>query len=212
MYASQVKDRKLTFAVSGMLWQRSLVMIDKETRSLWSHLLGEAMRGELKGTRLRAIPSLLTDWRTWRAEHPDTSVLLMKRTSQRFLRDVYKDPKRFVLGMSDGEKSRAWPYDQLLKQRVVNDKFLMKPILVAFDPQSGTAFVYDRNIDGQALSFSLKDGKLLDDKTGSQWDMVGGKAVSGVMQGKQLKPLVGIPSYRRAWDVFHPDSKYWKAN
>ena len=30
-----------------MLWNRSLVMYDVETRSHWSHILGEAMQGEL---------------------------------------------------------------------------------------------------------------------------------------------------------------------
>ena len=52
MYATKVEDKRLTFFVSGMLWQRSLVMQDKETGSLWSHILGEAMRGSLKGTSL----------------------------------------------------------------------------------------------------------------------------------------------------------------
>ena len=61
MYASQVESRKLTFSVSGMLWNRSLVMLDQETKSLWSHILGQAMRGPLKGTRLEVIPSTMTD-------------------------------------------------------------------------------------------------------------------------------------------------------
>ena len=54
-----VKDRKLTLCVSGKLWNRSLIMMDKETDSLWSHLLGEAMAGPLEGgaeeARLQAI-------------------------------------------------------------------------------------------------------------------------------------------------------------
>ena len=45
MYAAEVGKQKLTFGVSGMLWNRSLVMYDKETGTLWSHILGEAMQG-----------------------------------------------------------------------------------------------------------------------------------------------------------------------
>ena len=48
MYARKTKERTLTFGVSGMLWNRSLVMYDRETKSLWSHMLGEAMQGRLK--------------------------------------------------------------------------------------------------------------------------------------------------------------------
>ena len=40
-----------------MLWNRSLVMYDVETKSNWSHILGRAMDGEMKGTRLEMLPS-----------------------------------------------------------------------------------------------------------------------------------------------------------
>ena len=38
---------ELTLVVSGMLWNRNLVMLDLETESLWSHILGEAKAGVL---------------------------------------------------------------------------------------------------------------------------------------------------------------------
>ena len=57
-----------------MLWNRSLVMIDEETGSLWSHLLGEAMQGPLQGTQLEAVPSEMVTWESWRREHPQTTV------------------------------------------------------------------------------------------------------------------------------------------
>ena len=44
MYARTVQGRTLNFAVSGLLWENSLVMVDDATESLWSHLLGEAMQ------------------------------------------------------------------------------------------------------------------------------------------------------------------------
>ncbi len=45
MYDRKVKDQTLTFAVSGLLWNSSLVMLDQETGSLWSHILGTCERG-----------------------------------------------------------------------------------------------------------------------------------------------------------------------
>ena len=56
MYARTVEERELTLQVSGMLWQRSLVMRDLETGTLWSHLMGKAMEGELKGTIRASCP------------------------------------------------------------------------------------------------------------------------------------------------------------
>ena len=55
VYASEVGGKKLTFQVSGKLWNRSLVMRDLETGSLWSHILGECMEGELMGKKLELI-------------------------------------------------------------------------------------------------------------------------------------------------------------
>jgi hypothetical protein len=211
VYASRVDNRKLTFAVSGMLWQRSLVMVDKETDSLWSHLLGECMRGELKSRELEMLPSVMTDWKSWKSQHPDSTVLMMSRTSKNYDRDFYRDPTRFVVGMVSGEKARAWPFDQLLKQAIVNDRFGGESVLITFETESNTPRVFDRRLDGKDLSFQLTNGKLVDDQTGSQWSLSNGKAVSGQLSGSSLRPLIGIPSYRRAWENFHPDSEYWKA-
>ena len=50
-------------------------MYDRETDSLWSHLLGAAVQGPMKGKRLELVPATFTDWQTWRRRHPDTHAL-----------------------------------------------------------------------------------------------------------------------------------------
>jgi hypothetical protein len=75
VHVRQVEDKTLTFIVSGKLWRNSLVMQDKETGSLWSHVTGECLDGEYKGTRLEMIPVVQTTWKQWSADHPSTRVL-----------------------------------------------------------------------------------------------------------------------------------------
>ena len=65
-----------SFGVSGLLWRGNLVLYDRATGSLWSQLLGQAIRGPRTGERLRLLPSRLTTWGEWREGHPDTEVLL----------------------------------------------------------------------------------------------------------------------------------------
>ena len=65
-----------SFGVSGLLWRGNLVLYDRATGSLWSQLLGRAVRGPRTGERLRLLPSRLTTWGEWREGHPDTEVLL----------------------------------------------------------------------------------------------------------------------------------------
>ncbi len=72
----RVGDRVTPFGVSGLLWRGNLVLYDRATGSLWSQLLGRAIRGPRTGERLRLLPSRLTTWGEWREGHPDTRVLL----------------------------------------------------------------------------------------------------------------------------------------
>ncbi len=211
MYASDVEERTLTIAVSGKLWNRSLVMIDSQTGSLWSHLLGEAMEGPLKGEELAIIPSVITDWQTWQRDHPETTVLNMSRTAQRFQADFYRNPAQFVLGIADGGP-RAWPLDQLKKQPVVNDEHDGAPLLIVFDAPSATAWSYDRRVGDRVLEFKmLKDGTLADEQTDSRWNFATGQAVAGPLKGQRLRPTLAIISYAKAWETFHPETTVWKA-
>jgi len=96
VYARRVGDRTLTFIVSGKLWRDSLIMMDRETETLWSHVTGEAIRGELKGARLESMPVAYTTWGKWKAEHPDTLVLTKEEAVDGSPYEGYQnDPERF---------------------------------------------------------------------------------------------------------------------
>ncbi len=212
----------LTFAVSGMLWNRNLVMVDSETGSLWSHFLGRAMSGPLKGTRLQAIPSELTTWGEWRREHPETTVLNLPRSSRRFVREFYQRPEDFVFGVViDGRASHV-AYPVLLKNPVLNIQRPGGDLLVTFDSRSTAAQLFERTLDGRTLTFSAvadvatpgvattdsaqESGRMTDEQTGTVWDRASGVAIAGPLTGRNLKQRVGMPAYAAAWKVFHPDS------
>lgn len=50
-------------------------MMDEETGTLWSHVTGEAMEGELAGNYLEDLPVVQTTWSWWREKFPETVVL-----------------------------------------------------------------------------------------------------------------------------------------
>ena len=75
MYAREVNGALYTFGVSGKLIRNAMVMYDHQTRSLWSHFLGQAVKGDLVGTELDFVPVMHTTWAAWRELHPDTLVL-----------------------------------------------------------------------------------------------------------------------------------------
>jgi hypothetical protein len=60
VYSREIDGQEYSFGVSGKLIMNVLVMYDRETGSLWSQLLGEAVEGELKGTNSLSDPEALT--------------------------------------------------------------------------------------------------------------------------------------------------------
>jgi hypothetical protein len=71
-----VGGRELTFDFAKGLLENNLLVVDRETRSIWSQLDGKAISGPMKDTPLEMIPALQTTWKHWRERHPETLVLV----------------------------------------------------------------------------------------------------------------------------------------
>ncbi len=181
-------------------------MYDPETYTYWSHLLGQAMMGPMEETRLEQLPSVMTDWGAWKRRHPDTSVLWLPRTSREYRRDFYRSPDQFVLGIAEFAPPHAWRLDDLLRKPIVNDQYVDTPVVIAFDLESMTARMFERQFRGQTLNFERDARGFIDRESRSLWDRVTGQCIAGYHKGQRLRVLPAIVSYRRSWMVFHPDT------
>ena len=210
--SSETENGKLTFVVSGMLWNRSLVMKDLETDSLWSHLLGKSMRGELEGTVLETLPSTMVDWKTWKEDHPDTTVLALKRTSREFLKSFHEDPGRFVLGLRTPTAAKAYPFERLSERQVVNDRFDGRPVVLFYRPESTGGRAYLRQLGERKLTFEVgtKRGTFVDRETGSTWNPETGACEKGPLEGKRLEEIPAIVSFGKAWKAFYPETELFR--
>lgn len=156
MYDRELKGRRLTFGVSGMLYRNSLIMYDRETRTLWSHLLGFAIDGPLDGTRLRSLPSVFTTWAAWRRTRPDTDVLSPRRAPYDGYEGYYENgqtgvlgvrrrdprlkPKELVLGVME-PAAKAYAFRDLERLGRIRDEVAGRPIEVVYrGPRSAEAF------------------------------------------------------------------------
>lgn len=77
VYDREVAGQVLSFETSGLLIDSNKIMVDRETNTIWHHLSGDAIGGELFGRELTKRSSRVTTWSTWRAEHPETETLTL---------------------------------------------------------------------------------------------------------------------------------------
>ncbi len=208
MYDRTIDGKPINLRVSGKLWNRSLIMSDVETNTEWSHLLGKAMAGPHKGKQLKALSGVMTTWAQWKQQHPKTTVLDLSRTMKRYNSEVYRKPERYVLGWTFADEAHHVGYDTLAAKPLMNLTTSDFPVLVSYDKASTAARIFSRELGDQVLTFEAIDGQTMRDKeTESTWSRQTGEATAGKLKGKALKHHAGIPSYTRAWQMFHPESK-----
>ncbi|MCH7953268.1 MAG: DUF3179 domain-containing protein, partial [Chloroflexi bacterium] len=229
VYDRRLDGRELTFGNSSALYESDLVMFDRETRSYWWQVAGEAIVGTLTGARLTTLPSTTATWAQWLEEHPETLVL-SRETG--FARSYDRDPfagyrdqvndERFpfpvsaaaldgrlapgdeVLGLTVGGESRAYSA-RALGDAAVNDTLGGEEIVVFSTEDGPTAAAYLANAGDGTLSFSYSDGKYRDAQTGSLWNL-SGEAVSGPLQGATLELLPGRYTFWFAYIAAFPDA------
>lgn len=219
--------RALTFGVSGLLYNNNLVMYDHQTDTLWSQLLGQGVRGALRGRTLGILPSLMTTWGDWKARHPDTRVLSAAATGRRA--DEVIDPyggyygsgsagitgssqndgrlpvKELVVGLQIGAETRAYALRDIATAGTINDALGSLELALAYDAALDTAVVFLRRVDGRLLTLEpVGDGRLQDRETGTEWALDTGTAVAGPLNGAQLQRLSGPLVFWFAWSDIHP--------
>lgn len=95
-------------------------MYDHQTRSLWSHITGEAIQGPLKGKRLKMLASMpQIAWKTWQTNYPNTSVLSVPfRDGMResLSRDAYQ---RYHTSQDTGVSGTEYTDDRLPNKSLV---------------------------------------------------------------------------------------------
>ena len=133
-------------------------------------------------------------------------------------------PKERVATVTIGDVDAAFPFAILEKERAVNYTvngqdlvvFFKSGTLSALDRGSirdsrdvGATGVFDANLDRQKLTFRADGNSLLDNETGSVWNILG-EATAGPLAGQQLRPIVHANHFWFAWAAFKPDTKVYQ--
>ena len=232
----EVAGLRLTFHLAGINNQNFL-MRDEETGTFWQQISGLAVSGPLQGRQLTLVHSDELTFATWKAEQPQGTVLedVSKYAKNYAKKDWDVRMKRqptvidfpehgmkardLMLGIQGFGASRAFFFDQVIKEKLVTDRVGAEPVIrvVGTDGQSVRAF---RNRipgeEGPADFYRLSENKpgvsMMDSKTGSEWNFQG-CAVAGRAKGACLAPVAVIKDYWFDWRNYNPKTTiYGKAD
>jgi hypothetical protein len=215
VYERKIDGKTLTFFVTGELYGENMVMQDVETGSDWPQMMGEATRGPLTGKSLAQVPSVWTDWKTWRTQHPNTTVLMIDQTVEYYRHDPEPSTSTFEKryfsnlqwGFTRDGKALSWPLKELAPQSAVNDTFGGVPLVVVYESRSATIAAFERRLGETELTFRWGSDGLVDDQTSSVWDPVTGRGIRGKLAARQLVPVNGTVSHNRAWRSQYPQTE-----
>jgi hypothetical protein len=240
----------LTFHLAGINNQNFL-MRDDQTGSYWQQITGAAVSGPLAGRRLELVSSDELSFGLWSAEEPGGTVLenVTKYASDYAKKDweaemqkeptvlSFADPARnlkprtLMLGIRAGGASRAFPYDEVLKEKLVLDHVGSEPVLLVVGPDGESVRAFRDRLPGAAETPSPADNPpafyrtlddtqshptdaawlrqaaaapiMMDEATASAWNFQG-CAVSGKSRGACLDAVEVMKDYWFDWRNYNP--------
>ena len=239
MYSRELDGKIYTFGVSGKLLRDALLMYDHQTRTLWSHITGEAVEGELKGKRLNMLAGTpRIRWRDWKRNQPLTKVLSVPSDPRRPGKQIqeirtdnyaqyhtnpnagisgtqYTDNrlmnKELVVGVRINDSYRAYPFTSFKRQSIINDEVGAVPVLAFHDLESNATAVFLRTVGEQTLKFKPAQGySVKDTTTGTTWNLITGLATKGKLKGHTLARLPAMNIYWFAWARYHPETTVYE--
>lgn len=132
-------------------------------------------------------------------------------------------PMERVLAVRAGGAQRIYPFSRIERRPVINDEVGGEPVAVFSRPgtlsvldeaeirgsrEIASATAFSRRMEGRVLEFALRDGKVRDLQTDSEWNLLG-HAVAGPLKGRRLQPVSDGVHFAFAWLVFNPKTEIY---
>ena len=225
MLGREIDGLKLTFHLSGINNQNFL-MRDEETGTYWQQINGVAVSGPLAGRVLKLIPSDELTFALWKTEQPHGTILKDVATyasqyspkdwdvRMKKARTVLSFPqpgvaqRDLMLGIQAFGASRAFPYETVLREKLVKDHVGPEPIILVVGPDNQSVRVFRTHQDFYRTS---EPGQffLMDATTGSKWNFQG-CATEGSALGSCLEAIYVIKDYWFDWRNYNPTTTVYK--
>ena len=187
---------------------------DKSTKSWWRQVNGEAIAGELKGQELPEVFSTQTSLAQWMSLHPNTLVMQedpaylssydttldyesgKSRSKLTGTDSLSWGNKAWVVGIKAGKERRAYDWNQLKEERIIQDKAGDLPVMVVLASDNRSFFAFERVSDN--AMFSLSGDTLVVNNRHFRLDG------AGIDTTGALKRLPAYQEFWHSWKTFNP--------
>jgi hypothetical protein len=202
----------------------SLVLQDRETDTYWAIMSGEAIGGELKGSKLRELPvSEKIQWKDWEKKHPNTLVLSVNgredvpfnpytdyfRSEQGFRGARAKDKrlrtKEPIFAFNFENQRYAIPYKAIEGGKVLD---LGSTKLFLYRPKGAAIFYSTLAFKTTGTGFEQQDRQWVDIDSGCKFDPEEGSFEAG--QNPCPERFKGFDTFWYNWSLTNPDTKVLK--
>lgn len=209
-----VKGTPETFRLVGMDHFNAMFE-DSATKSWWRQATGEAVAGPLKGTLLPEVESfqVSTGKFFWLypfgvVMNPDAPSVIFYDSLARYERGKSKGDltkrdsvswkeKSWVVGVQHGTMTKAYDWNKLVEQRIINDNIGEVPVVIALSDDNQSFVVYQRPDNTQLFTIA---NDTLRSETGKY--NFSGSSLSP--DSLPLKRLTAYQEYWHSWRTFHP--------
>lgn len=187
MYARHVGDKELTFDFASGLVNDNLLLVDRETSSVWSQLDNKAISGPMKDTPMVVVPAMQSTWRFWKTKHPDSEVMTVEGEKGR---------KYFY---SDWTPGKPRPKKPPTSHDTVN-------LGLGISVNGESFFLPFRELDRSSTPLHLTIGGVDMAVYYRPWAMT----AWAFDQKRELLPTV--LAYEAGWKSFHPETKVFDSS
>jgi len=218
VYEPLVNGKSESFRLVGMDHFNAMFE-DATTGSWWRQATGEAVTGKLKGSVLPEFFSSQMTIHKWFELHPngkvmqaDQSFISMYDAKARFEKGESKGSltrtdhlswknKSWVVGIQVGNSSKAYDWNDLKKEGIINDVLGKTPLVLCLSSDGNSFVAFERPA---GTIFSIKHDTLFSDNAAYDFS---GKDVKN-----PSKHLSAIPAYQEfwhSWTIFHPNTQQY---
>ncbi len=196
---------------------------DKTTHSWWQQATGTAIIGQLKGQQLPEFYSQQMALKQWLLLYPNSQIMQADST----FKEEYADMETYDLGKGRGKltgtdslswkrkswiigielngNSKAYDWNRLVKERVINDSIGDKSILIALAADNKSFFAFEKSFKN--ANFLLQNDTLNFD---NQCFTINGQLINSTINSTikiELKPIKAYQEFWHSWLNFHPKTE-----